>query len=81
MDPVLRSSPDDAVNAVSKPVVIGSDVFIGSSSTILKGVTVRDGAVIGSHSVVTKDVPAGAIVAGNPARPVGAVIRSTTKDR
>ena len=52
------------------PVVIGNDVFIGARSIILKGVTIGDRAVIGAGSVVSKDVPADCIVAGNPARVV-----------
>lgn len=73
MDPLVRSSLNDFADAVSKPVIIGNDVFIGGNSIILKGVTVGNGAVIGSNSVVTKNVPAGIIVAGNPAKPVGVV--------
>lgn len=49
-------------------VVIGHDVWIGMDALILSGVTIGDGAVIGAKSVVTKDVPPYAIVAGNPAR-------------
>jgi acetyltransferase-like isoleucine patch superfamily enzyme len=49
-------------------VVIGSDVWIGEGAYIRWGVTVGDGAVIGAHAVVTKDVPPYAIVAGSPAR-------------
>jgi UDP-2-acetamido-3-amino-2,3-dideoxy-glucuronate N-acetyltransferase len=47
---------------------IGNNVSIGSNATILGGVTVGDGVLIGAGSVVTKDVPPGMIVAGNPAR-------------
>lgn len=46
---------------------IGNKVSIGSGSTILCGLRIGDGAVIGAGSVVTKDVPSGTIVAGNPA--------------
>ena len=49
-------------------VKIGNHVFIGANATILPGVTVGDNAVIGAGSVVTKDVPAGSVVAGCPAR-------------
>ncbi|HVV72032.1 MAG TPA: acyltransferase [Verrucomicrobiae bacterium] len=48
---------------------------IGSNSTILCGVTIGEGAIVGAGSVVTKDVPPGAVVAGNPAR----VLRSMDK--
>ena len=49
-------------------VVIGNDVWLGWNCTIMSGVHIGDGAVVGACSVVTKDVPSYAIVAGNPAR-------------
>lgn len=51
-----------------KTVVIGNDVWIGESCFIKAGVTIGDGAVVGAHSVVTKDIPPYAIVAGAPAK-------------
>jgi len=53
------------------PVVIGSDVWVGSRSLIMPGVTIGDGAIVGAGSVVTRDVEPWAIVAGNPARHIG----------
>jgi len=58
---------------VSKPVEIRDNVWIGMGVMILKGVTIGKDAVIGASCVVTKDVPAGAIVIGNPMRIVGSV--------
>ncbi|WP_282114491.1 acyltransferase [Pseudoalteromonas arctica] len=52
------------------PIQIGDDVWIASNCILLDGVNVGNGAVIGAGSVVTKDVPAMAIVVGNPARVV-----------
>ncbi|MDE6562553.1 MAG: galactoside O-acetyltransferase [Muribaculaceae bacterium] len=51
-----------------KPVHIGKNAWIGAGATILPGVTVGDNAVVGAASVVTKDVEANTIVAGNPAK-------------
>lgn len=50
------------------PIVIEDDVFIGARAIVLKGVTIGKGAVVGAGAVVTKNVPAGAHVAGNPAK-------------
>jgi acetyltransferase-like isoleucine patch superfamily enzyme len=60
-----RLNPQDAKTA---PIVIEDDVFIGMNCLVLKGVHIGKGSVIGAGSVVTRDVPAGVIVAGNPAR-------------
>lgn len=55
---------------VSRPIKIGNHVWIGTKAVILKGVTIGDGAIIAAGAVVTKDVPAGCLAAGNPARVV-----------
>ena len=51
-------------------IVIGNDVWIGYEAVILAGVTIGDGAVIGTRAVVTKDVPPYTIVGGVPAKPI-----------
>jgi maltose O-acetyltransferase len=58
-----------------KPVEIGSDVWIGGGAMILPGVRIGSRAVIGSGSVVTRDIPDGVFAAGNPCR----VIREITE--
>ena len=52
-----------------RPVRVGRNVWIGAGAIILPGVSIGDDALIGAGSVVTRDVPAGATVFGNPARP------------
>jgi acetyltransferase-like isoleucine patch superfamily enzyme len=52
----------------SAPVIIQNDVWIGSRSAVLKGVTIGNGAIIGMNSVVTKDVPPHSVCVGNPAK-------------
>ncbi|SHG28853.1 Acetyltransferase (isoleucine patch superfamily) [Flavobacterium fluvii] len=58
----------DRIDAKSKPVIISDNVFIGAHTTILKGVTIGEGSIIGACSVVTKDIPQNEIWAGNPAK-------------
>jgi maltose O-acetyltransferase len=53
-----------------KEVVIGDDVWIGSRATILPGVTIANGCIIGAGAVVTKDTPPYTVVCGNPAKVV-----------
>lgn len=60
--------PSERASLQPAPIVLGKNVWVGSSSTILQGVTIGDNAIIAAGSVVTKDVPANAIVGGVPAR-------------
>lgn len=75
MSPVFYEGRDSVKEKFSihkrepvKRVVIGDDVWIGRSAIVLPGVQVATGAVIGAGAVVTRNVPAYSIVAGNPAR-------------
>jgi acetyltransferase-like isoleucine patch superfamily enzyme len=58
---------EPGVPTTKGPVTIGNDVVVSWEALILSGVTIGDGAVVGTRAVVTKDVPPYAIVAGNPA--------------
>lgn len=69
LDAAVRRIPSqDHGNRKNAPVVICDDVFIGAKSIILKGVTIGEGSVVGAGSVVTKNIPARQIWAGNPAK-------------
>ncbi|MGN1217432.1 MAG: sugar O-acetyltransferase [Phocaeicola sp.] len=60
--------PEERSITYPAPIVLGNNVWVGSNSTILQGVTIGDNAVIAAGAVVTKDVEPGTIVGGVPAR-------------
>jgi len=62
---------------VCVPTLIKKGASIGSSATLLAGITIGEKAIVGAGSVVTKDVPANTIVAGNPAR----IMRKISEER
>ena len=61
-DPAQRAS------MIAKPIHIGKKVWLGANVTVLQGVTIGDNAIVAAGAVVTKDVPANTIAAGNPAK-------------
>jgi acetyltransferase-like isoleucine patch superfamily enzyme len=84
MDPRARRTQPGPVDYTGQScILIDDDVWICQGAMILKGIHIGNGAVVGAHAVVTRDVPAGAIVAGNPARVIGSVteLPSATESR
>lgn len=69
----------DRVGYIHRPVDIGEYTFVGGGSAIMPGVRIGKGCVIGVNSVVTKDVPDYAIVAGAPAKIIGSTIDTDKK--
>lgn len=65
-------------HSVNKPIIIGENVMVGSNARVCKGVTIGDNAIIAANSVVTHDVPANSIAAGNPAKIVKENIDQST---
>jgi len=76
--PLDRS--DSGAAALSTPVVIEDDVWLGLNVVILKGVTIGKGSVIGANSVVAKSIPVGVIAAGNPCRILGMIEKHESID-
>lgn len=64
---VFTTNWNNATNKV-KPIIIGHDVWIGRNAIIFNGVHIGNGAIIGTGAVITKDVPAFAVMVGNPAK-------------
>jgi acetyltransferase-like isoleucine patch superfamily enzyme len=67
----------DSVNQCHRDVRIGDNCFIGAHAIILPGVTIGDNCIVAAASVVARDVPAGSLVTGNPARVVETGVRTT----
>ena len=59
---------DPALPLQTAPIHVGADAFIGVRAIVLPGVTIGAGTIIGAGSVVTRDIPAGVVAAGNPCR-------------
>jgi acetyltransferase-like isoleucine patch superfamily enzyme len=59
--------PINQQGAIAEPIEIGADCWLGSGTVVTKGVTIREGSVIGSRSVVTRDVPPYSVAVGVPA--------------
>ena len=71
---LTSANPNGPLNELSKiypkktaPVIIGRNVWVGANATILPGVTIGEFSVVAAGAIVTKDVPSGVLVAGNPA--------------
>ena len=64
LDAALRAAGPES----AKPITVGNNVWFGGNAVVCPGVTIGDNAIIGAGAVVTRDVPANVVVAGNPAR-------------
>ena len=62
---------DPSLQLITKPITVGKNAFIGARAMILPGVCIGEGVIVGSMSVVSKDVPNHQILAGNPAKKIG----------
>ncbi len=65
---IMLAGHPDSIDLGERPVKVGSDVWIGANTCVLRGVTIGEGAIVGAGSVVTHDIPPFTIAAGNPAR-------------
>ena len=74
IDPVIRQYHHDQ----GLPIAIGSNVWIGGNTVVCPGVTIGENTVIGAGSVVTHDIPANVVAAGNPCRVIRPITREDT---
>jgi acetyltransferase-like isoleucine patch superfamily enzyme len=81
LDPVKRIAGEQVDRKDVRPVHIGNKVWIGRGATILPGVTIGDGGVVGAATVVIKDVPPGCICVGNPGRLVSRIAYEPQTER
>jgi acetyltransferase-like isoleucine patch superfamily enzyme len=73
---IVTSGHPKEIHLGERAIDINSDAWIGANAIILRGVTIGTGGIVGAGAVVTRDVPAYTIVAGNPARPIRALTPS-----
>lgn len=76
---ITTGQPRD-IDLGDRPVTIEDDAWIGCQCVIMRGVTIGAGAVVAAGSIVTRDVPAGMVVAGNPARVIRSVEEGSAED-
>ncbi|OCW95471.1 hypothetical protein A9168_02075 [Macellibacteroides sp. HH-ZS] len=75
----VKMDIDERIGYIHNPVSIGDYTFIGGGSAVMPGINIGRGCVVGVNSVVTKDVPDYAIVAGSPARIIGSTLETDLK--
>ena len=73
---IMRTGHPSCIDLGERPVILNDDVWVGANASVLRGVTIGEGAIVGAGSVVTHDIPPYTIAAGNPAQ----VIRGLTPD-
>lgn len=76
ISPKHRAMSGDCYYELAYPIKIGDNVWVGGNAIIMPGVVIGDNSIIGAGSVVTRDVPANVVVAGNPAK----IIREITEE-
>jgi acetyltransferase-like isoleucine patch superfamily enzyme len=81
LDPDKRAAGVQVSPEEVRPVRIGNKAWLGRGATVLPGVTIGEGAVVGAATVVTKDVPAGHICVGNPGRLLSRTVYDALPER